>query len=227
MDLMNIKVKHTKYGVGMVTEVKNGKFTVQFLAKEIKFQYPEAFEKAMKAENLQIQEDIQKDIDSIIILPNPVPIPPILVGIDEIYNVKYFARIPIYTYTEVEKLFHIRIAGFGRGINITPESVVLISSIEKKKSGFVYHDHWNKEGDYIYSGEGKTGDQIMSRGNMAIKNAAYYGKTIYLFVKLSPKEYYYQGIFELLDYTYEDDIDENKTTRKEYKFRLRKINSGV
>ena len=97
-----------------------------------------------------------------------------------------------------------------------------ISSIDKKKDGFVYHDHWTTDGDYIYSGEGKTGDQKMSSGNSAIINALNDGKEIHLFVKFSPQEYYYQGIFKLIDYSYEDEKDENGNTRKEYKFRLRK-----
>jgi hypothetical protein len=63
----------------------------------------------------------------------------------------------------------------------------------------------------------------MIKGNLAIKTAAHDGKEIHLFVKFSPKEYYYQGVFELVKYTYEDDIDENGDVRKEYKFRLRKV----
>ena len=63
----------------------------------------------------------------------------------------------------------------------------------------------------------------MTKGNLAIKNAACDGKKVHLFVKLSPQEYYYQGIFELVDYTYEDEEDENGNTRKEYKFRLKKV----
>ena len=43
------------------------------------------------------------------------------------------------------------------------------------------------------------------------------------FVKFSPQEYYYQGVFELVDYAYEDDRDEAGNIRKEYKFRLRKV----
>ena len=52
------------------------------------------------------------------------------------------------------------------------------------------------------------------------------GKKIHLFVKFSPQEYYYQGIFELVDYTYEDEKDEDGNIRKEYKFRLRKVTSA-
>lgn len=53
-------------------------------------------------------------------------------------------------------------------------------------------------------------------------NAANEGKDIHLFVKFSPQEYYYQGVFELVEYTCEDDKDEAGNIRKEYKFRLRK-----
>ena len=107
------------------------------------------------------------------------------------YHAEKLAREPILTYQEVERQFGIRIAGFGRGINPTENSVVLISSIGKKDGKFVYHDHWTVEGDYIYSGEGKSGDQSMTRGNLAIKNAAADGKALHLFVKFSPREYYY------------------------------------
>ncbi len=63
----------------------------------------------------------------------------------------------------------------------------------------------------------------MTPGNKAIVEAKAQGKQIHLFVKFSPQEYYYQGIFSLADYTYEDDKDESGNLRKEYKFRLRKM----
>ena len=109
-------------------------------------------------------------------------------------------------------------------INPTPTKVVLVSSISKAGGNFVYHDRWTTDGDYLYSGEGRTGDQTMTKGNLAIKNAAADGKEIHLFVKFSPQEYYYQGVFTLADYTYEEEKDENGDLRKEYKFRLRKVN---
>lgn len=65
----------------------------------------------------------------------------------------------------------------------------------------------------------------MTKGDLAIRDAARNGKKIHLFVKFSPQEYYYQGIFELVDYTYEDEKDEDGNIRKEYKFRLRKVAS--
>ena len=141
----------------------------------------------------------------------------------EDYHSEKLAREPILTYQQVEDEFGIRISGFGRGINITDCTVVLISSIKKGGGYFVYHDKWTADGDYIYSGEGRVGDQVMAKGNLAIKNAARDGREIHLFVKFSPQEYYYQGVFVLVDYAYEDDRDENGDIRKEYKFRLRKV----
>ena len=139
------------------------------------------------------------------------------------YHVEHLARQPILTYQQVEDEFGIRITGFGKGINTNGNALILISSVDKKKTGFVYHDHWDTNGDYIYSGEGKPGDQKMTGGNKAIKDSGVNGMAIHLFVKLSPEEYYYQGIFKLVDYTYEDEKDEDGNNRKEYKFRLRKI----
>ena len=133
------------------------------------------------------------------------------------------AKHPILTYQQVERDFGISLYPYGRGINPTDSTVVLISVIKKGGGYFVYHDKWSADGDYIYSGEGKVGDQIMAKGNLAIKNAARDGREIHLFVKFSPQEYYYQGVFVLVDYAYEDDRDENGDIRKEYKFRLRKV----
>ena len=131
--------------------------------------------------------------------------------------------IPSYGYQQIENMFGISIHPFGKGINPTETRVVLISVVSKKQGSFVYHDGWMHNGDYMYSGEGKRGDQTLTKGNREIINAKRLGKTIHLLTKFSSKEYYYQGIFELDSYTYEDQEDENGDVRKEYRFRLRKV----
>ncbi len=248
MDLINIKVNHKSFGVGTVVDFDGQYISVQFADKSSKFVYPDAFVKFIKTEDSTVQEAIMNDISAakqaeeerILIelatrkadeerrVAERQAISPVKKarniddGFGADYNVGHLARQPILTYQQVEEQFGIRISGFGRGINKTPSTVVLISSVDKKKTGFVYHDHWTTDGEYIYSGEGKSGDQTMSSGNTAIVNAADEGKDIHLFVKFSPQEYYYQGVFKLVNYSYEDDLDENGNTRKEYKFRLRK-----
>ena len=251
MELSNIKVQHNMLGVGTVIEFDSQYITVQFKDKTSKFVYPDAFDKFLKAEDPNVQEAIMADVFSVKQAEEERRQAEIAVrnaeeekksadrqnttsaikkprniedGFGADYNVAHLARQPILTYKEVEDQYNIKIAGFGRGINITPSTVVLISSVDKKKSGFVYHDRWTADGDYIYSGEGKIGDQKMTSRNRAIVDAAADGKVIHLFVKFSPQEYYYQGVFKLVDHTYENDKDENGNTRKEYKFRLRKVN---
>lgn len=239
-DLINQEVIHKVFGKGIITKVHDNYLTIQFATKIAQFEYPDIFKNFITAKDTNIQTEIINDINAKIQAKQAqTELQP---AIDKIikpsaktsktrsiedgfgadYNVKHLAKQPILTYQQVEEQFGIKISGFGRGINITPKTVVLISSIDKKKSGFVYHDHWTNTGDYIYSGEGKTGNQTLTRGNKAIIEALNDKKDIHLFVKFSPQEYYYQGIFSLVNYNYEDEKDENGNIRKEYKFRLKK-----
>ena len=243
------KVKHKTFGVGVIKEFENNYMTVEFAEKTSKFTYPDAFEKFLQLENELEQQEIVNEIENKkaaeeqkrleeaaarkaeqerkLAAAQATGTKKKVKNIDEMfgedYHVSHLARQPILTYTQVEDQFGIKISGFGRGINPTPTTVVLISSMAKAKDEFVYHDKWTADGDYIYSGEGKTGDQTLAKGNAAIVNADRDGKKIHLFVKLSPQEYYYQGVFELVNYTHEDEEDEAGNLRKEYKFRLRKV----
>lgn len=144
-------------------------------------------------------------------------------GFDAGYHAEHLNTDEVYTYQQVESKFGIRIAGFGRGCNPTDDSVVLISSVSPAGEHFVYHDKWDTNGDYIFSGEGRIGNQRLTARNKEIIDAEKNGKVLHLIIKFSPEEYYYQGIFKLVNYTYEDDLDEAGNTRKEYKFRLRKV----
>ena len=250
MELIGLKVKHAMFGVGTITEKDGNYITVEFAAKTTKFVYPDAFEKFIKAEDSAVQQAIVDEINDAkaateqkhkaahkaaeeqrrAAIAVAAPKAKKAKTLDEMfapdYHAEKLARQPILTYQQVEDQFGIRISGFGRGINPTDRTVVLISSIGKASGKFVYHDKWTADGDYLYSGEGKTGDQTLSKGNLAIRDAARNGKKIHLFVKFSPQEYYYQGVFELVDYTYEDEKDEDGNIRKEYKFRLRKVISA-
>lgn len=249
MELIGLKVKHSVFGIGVITEKASNCITVEFTTKTSKFVYPDAFEKFIKAEDPVVQQAITDEINRVnstaeqkwkaeesarkaaearyhtAIEKSKSRQSKTL---DEMfapdYHVEKMARQPVLTYQQVETQFGIRISGFGRGINPTENTVVLISSIGKARGNFVYHDKWTADGDYLYSGEGKNGNQTMTKGNLAIKDAAYNGKKIHLFVKFSPQEYYYQGVFALVDYTYENEKDEDGNIRKEYKFRLRKVN---
>lgn len=242
MDLIGIQVMHSQWGIGKIITHDGVCLTIAFSDTTKRFIYPDAIGKYIQATDPNVHAAIVADIQSAKEAASqavqaqsvaaPVSSEPTRVrtvkvkNIDEMfsadYHASYLARNPILTYQQVEEQFGINIAGFGRGINPTSSTVVLISSIGKSSGKFVYHDKWTENGDYLYSGEGRTGDQTMTKGNLAIKNAERDGKKIHLFVKFSPQEYYYQGVFTLVDFIYEDEQDENGNTRKEYKFRLRK-----
>lgn len=251
MNLLNEKVTHKSLGDGKIIDFDGNNIEVQFASKISKFVYPDAFETFLTLNSADKQKAIYVEIASIkqeredkirtaeeawrkveeariaALVASKANAGKTKKSIEEMfsedYHAAHLARQPILTYQQVEAQFGIQISGFGRGINPTPTTIVLVSSIGKSGGNFVYHDKWTSDGDYIYSGEGKNGNQSMTKGNYAIQNAARDGKKIHLFVKFSPKDYYYQGVYDLIDYTYEDEQDENGHTRKEYKFRLRKV----
>lgn len=188
MNLLNLKVKHKVFGNGVVTGISDNLMTIQFASKVSNFVYPDAFETFIVAEDTSVQSEILSEIENNkrtvrkqrlaeetarkaekelrVTERNGTPSRRIRNNIEDgfgpDYNVRHLAKQPILTFKQVEEQFGIRIAGFG------------------------YHDHWTTDGDYIYSGEGKTGDQTMSLGNKAIVDAENDEKKIHLFVKFSP-----------------------------------------
>lgn len=227
-NLIGKKVLHKTFGAGIIKTFDNDYVYIEFNDCTVKkFQFPKAFGGFLKADD----EDVQRWIESII-EPEPISTPPPKPRPDPLPNPRLAPQglegmvcRPVYTYEDVEKKFGIVRRGFGRGINVTPNSVVLISNVQKQHGQFVYHDRW-EEGCYVYSGEGQTGNQIMSAGNMAILNADRDGKVIHLLIKYSSKEYFYQGIFGLVDYYFKDEADANGRIRKEIKFVLERKSFG-
>ena len=63
MELIGLKVKHTVFGVGTITENDGNYITVEFAAKTTKFVYPDAFEKFIKAEEPSVQQAITDEIN--------------------------------------------------------------------------------------------------------------------------------------------------------------------
>jgi hypothetical protein len=64
MILVNEKVEHINFGVGVVTEEKEHKIWVQFqedIGQKI-FLYPEAFEKFLKAEDQTVEDNILEEL---------------------------------------------------------------------------------------------------------------------------------------------------------------------
>ena len=62
--MINQKVKHTKFGIGEIIDLKSDKITILFeeTKEEKTFKYPEAFEKFLEAKNNEFKEKIFEDI---------------------------------------------------------------------------------------------------------------------------------------------------------------------
>lgn len=234
MNLVGKKVIHKFKGAGVVISQSEKIVEVQFSTGIANLQYPQSFEKYCQFEDVETQNFVSEQIPEAKKIEAEAQknsarkvksvedwVLESKLGTE--YLSAFLARKPILTYKDVESRFGISISKYGKGINPTDTAVVLISSMDELNGKYVYHDKWTEDGDYIYSGEGKIGNQSMTKGNLAIKNASRNNKKIHLFVKFSPQEYYYQGEFKLVDYAYEDDKDETGSLRKEYKFRLRRV----
>ena len=136
------------------------------------------------------------------------------------YNLALLKKTPVLSYKNVEAEHTIHIS---RGICPKNDRVVLISTVGGNSDHFTYHDKWNHEGHYEFSGEGSTGDQTLTKGNKAIIDAAESGKPIYLYVKFGPQKYYPQGIMKLLEYKTIQAPDKNGDMRKEYVFIFERV----
>lgn len=66
MTIINEKVKHSKFGVGVITEVKEQKISVQFEDNvgTKAFLYPEAFENFLKAENPIVENNALDELSA-------------------------------------------------------------------------------------------------------------------------------------------------------------------
>jgi Trp operon repressor len=237
MNLIGSKVVNIRFGAGVIVEVKEKSILVDFNGNVKPFDI-EGFNRFFTWEDGEAEDYINKLIEKIAkereergaaeraarrAAQEAAERESIITRYDADYHAEHMSTNVVLTYQDVQEKFGIRIAGFGRGANSTADSVVLISSVDPENDNFVYHDRWDNNGDYIFSGEGKVGDQMMTRGNLAIKSAENDNKQIHLFIKESSQEYYYQGVFKLVGYTYEDDIGADGNSRKEYKFRLRRV----
>lgn len=230
--MIGIKVKHEIFGVGTITNITNGIVTVKFPAKTSLFPFPGSFDHYLTVvdpANQQKIEDYKKAVkeesakkekEAAEAAENGKKINAKF-GPD--YNAQHLALQRAFTYQQVERLFGITISDFNKRIYVTDTNIVLISNIREVGGVFVYYDNWTKDGDYLYCGESVFGDQKATTGSLGVINGDLSGKVIHLLVKFSPQEYYYQGIFDLVNYTCEDAKDADGNIRKEYKFRLRNL----
>ena len=78
-------------------------------------------------------------------------------------------------------------------------------------------------GDYLYTGEGQSGDMTMTRGNLAIKSHSSKRKELHLFDKVSSGYYRYVGRFAYSSHDLINGPDGEGKVRQIILFRLQKV----
>ena len=98
--------------------------------------------------------------------------------------------------------------------------IFLINSSGGDENG--YEDGWMEDKkNYLYSGEGRDGDQKLTRGNLQICQHVQRGKRIYLFEETTDTYIKLIGEFYFIDYIESQGLDFNKQNRLIYQFILR------
>jgi len=99
----------------------------------------------------------------------------------------------------------------------TIERCVVITGAER---GELYKDRWADVNTLSYSGEGRNGDQSLTRGNLALSLQHEAGFPLHVFQKLEVNRYRYAGQFRVAS-TSEDEIPgQDGARRRVYRFDL-------
>ena len=96
--------------------------------------------------------------------------------------------------------------------------IFLFSSPRGKEFG--YRDGWVSPTEYLYTGEGQSGDMEMARGNRAIKEHQATAREIHLFEKVDSGLYEYLGRFRYLSHLVRQGPDVDGVNRYQILFRL-------
>ena len=105
------------------------------------------------------------------------------------------------------------------------EPIVLLFSDPISGPRHGYLDGWEQDGFYHYTGEGQLGDQVMARGNKAIRDHSASGRELHLFQgSRKGQPISYVGQFSYVDH-YDADAPETRggPKRRVLKFRLRPV----
>lgn len=127
-----------------------------------------------------------------------------------------------YGYSKEVLVNTFQISGFIRGIRTHHDFIVLLSmdkSIYRDGKGWEI----DEDGDqvFVYTGEGKKGDQTMTHGNLALKNSMF--KRVFLFVSRKTNEYVFHGQVLVKKIETSIEPDDTGNNRKVFKFILSRM----
>ena len=132
-----------------------------------------------------------------------------------------------YTNNEIMSVFKVANSG-GIRYSKTTKSIVIFSFNQIRNIKDVpYQDTW--QGNTIqYTGQGKSGDQTLSRNNKLLADSIKNNVSVYLFEAFTRGENRYQGRVYLVHKPYQiKEVDSDNQERQVYKFPLRLLNTGT
>jgi 5-methylcytosine-specific restriction protein A len=132
-----------------------------------------------------------------------------------------------YTNNEIMSVFKVANSG-GIRYSKTTKSIVIFSFNQIRNIKDVpYQDTWQAN-TIQYTGQGKSGDQTLSRNNKLLADSIKNNVSVYLFEAFTRGENRYQGRVCLVDKPYQiKEVDSDNQERQVYKFPLRLLNTGT
>lgn len=234
-DLIGEKVVSKHYGVGTIRKFGDGKVDIVFEStSQLRTFTLKAFdardgEPPLKCVNSDAGQYIQGILDGPSLPPPPPPPDDLVNEPNGDQRINYSRALPRSLEWLQKRVYIPRNEYFKlRGIHVTATEIIAISVVNTDPNYYVYHDRWIQSGVYLFSGEGKSGDQKETANNRALLNAIHEQKPVRLLIfdykeyRMTKEAIYYdQGFYQVKDYTYELDYGEDRKKRKEYKFELR------
>lgn len=245
---MNLKGKKVILKDGSIGEVlEHDNYVHVFVnSKLMKFNYKHAFENGfLKLADDELQESIIDDLEEIEkrdaelskkfhrkVYKQSIKLYKLDTLIDSSYNGKYLDQSDLYHYVHVEKEYDIVTEKYKQIVNVADEHIVLISYVKKtgtitlnrrRVQTFSYYDHFTDDGDYIFNRILMGNINNILREHKAILSAKENNKKIILFVRFAPRQYYAQGVFELVSHKEKSFVDTDGILKTSIEYRLKKV----
>lgn len=126
----------------------------------------------------------------------------------------------VYSNAQIMEIFRVSNSGGIRFSTKTRSLVIFSFHQSVNQKDVPYQDSWEKD-TLHYTGQGKEGDQELTRNNKKIVEANQDNITIHLFESFVSREYIYRGIVYLSNNPYKvSELDANHNYRLVYKFPL-------
>jgi 5-methylcytosine-specific restriction protein A len=106
------------------------------------------------------------------------------------------------------------------GISTPAQFPIILLFTGEQGAQYGYHDGYQSDGTYWYTGEGQLGDMQFVRGNRAIRDHAREGKTLHLFEYVERGTVRYHGTAQCLGYHRAFALDRDKNPRQAIVFEL-------